>query len=92
MRLKQILLVGAVVCGGFAPALAYESFIPLGTGYSTNVSKLPSLNSDAQSLSAQTDVYETEIYRRALEQRNHNSAIKRFFSNSDFSTPDPFAY
>ncbi len=92
MRLKQILLVGAVVCGSFAPALAYENFIPLGTGYSTKVSELPAVNSDAQSLAVQTDIYETEIYRRALEQRNHNSAIKRFFSNSDFSTPDQFAY
>ena len=92
MRLKQVLFVSALVCSGFAPAHAYESFIPLGTGYSTNVGELPSLNSDAQSLSAQTDIYETEIYRKALEQRNHNSAIKRFFSNSDFSTPDPFAY
>jgi hypothetical protein len=92
MRLKQVVLVGAVLCGGFAPAHAYESFIPLGTGYSTNVSELPSLNSDSQSLSAQTDIYETEIYRRALEERKHKSAIKQFFSGSDFSTPDPFAY
>jgi hypothetical protein len=92
MRLNQILLVGAIVCSSFAPALAYESFIPLGTGYSTNVSELPSLNSDAESLAAQTDVYETEIYRRALEQRNQNGALRRFFTNSDFSTPDQFAY
>jgi hypothetical protein len=92
MRLKQVLFVSAVVCSGCAPAYAYESFIPLGTGYSTNVSELPALNSNAQSLSAQTDIYETELYRRALEERKHKSAIKQFFSNSDFSTPDPFAY
>jgi hypothetical protein len=92
MRLKQVLLVCLVVCGSFNSALAYESFIPLGTGYSTNVSELPALDSDAQSLATQTDIYETEIYRRALEQRMHNSAIKKFFSNSDFSTPDQFAY
>jgi hypothetical protein len=92
MRLMHIFLVGAVVCSGFVPAHAYESFIPLGTGYSTQVSEIPALNSDAQSLATQTDIYETEIYRRALEQRMHNSAIKKFFSNSDFSTPDQFAY
>jgi hypothetical protein len=92
MRLKQVLFVSAVVCSGFAPAYGYESFIPLGTGYSTNVSELPALNSNAQSLAAQTDIYETELYRRALEERKHKSAIKQFFSNSDFSTPDPFAY
>lgn len=92
MRFIQVLMVGAVVCGGVAPALAYESFIPLGTGYSTSVSELPALNSDAQSLASQTDIYETELYRRALEERKHKSAIKQFFSNSDFSTPDPFAY
>ncbi len=92
MRLRQVFLVGAVICCGFAPAQAYESFIPLGTGYSTSVSELPALNSDAQSLSSQTDIYETELYRRALEERKHKSAIKQFFSNSDFSTPDPSAY
>jgi hypothetical protein len=92
MRLKQISFVCAVVCSGFNSAHGYESFIPLGTGYSTNVSELPAFNSRAQSLAAQTDIYETELYRRALEERKHKSAIKQFFSNSDFSTPDPFAY
>ena len=92
MRFKSILFSAVIVCASFTPCMAYEKFIPLGAGYSTGVSSLPSLNSDAQSLTVQTDIYETELYLKQLEERKHKSAIKQFFTNSDFSTPDPFAY
>ena len=86
MRLGSILLVGSVVLLAASPAFAYEKFIPLGTGYSTGVSSIPALNSDEQALTVQSDIYESEVYRKQLEMRRHQSYIDRFSNtNSDAS-------
>ena len=88
MRLFSVLLISGFIFGGFGTAQAFEKFIPLGTGYSTGVNSLPSLNSDAEALTVQSDIYETELYRKQLERRQQDSYINRFFSNSDSSGPD----
>lgn len=88
MRLKTVLFVSAVAVFVVSPAEAYQNYIPLGAGYSTNVSSLPALNSDAQALTSQTDIYESELYRKQLERHQHDSYINQFFSNTDSSAPD----
>ena len=82
----RFVFIVCVICFGLSvPAMAYENFIPLGAGYSTDVSSLPALNSQSQAITAQADIYETELYRKQLEQRQHDSYITRFSSNSDAS-------
>jgi len=88
MRFKSGVFAGLVLCAGFAPAMAYEKFIPTGAGYSTTVKTLPSVNSDAQSLTTQTDIYESEIYRQQLEDQKSFSHLRRFLQNSDSSNTD----
>ena len=70
MRLLAVLVLGLVASA--STAQAYEKFIPLGTGYSTDVSVIPDLNSDLQHQINQADVYETEIYNKQLEQNRQN--------------------
>ena len=83
--MRFVFIVSALCFGLSVPAMAYENFVPLGVGYSTDVSALPALNSKAQAVTTQTDIYETELYHKQLEQRQHDSYISRFSSNSDAS-------
>ena len=63
------------------PARAYENFIPLGTGYSTSVSSIPAIKSERQRIIEQTDIYETEIYNKQLQERIFTSRSGAFFDN-----------
>ena len=54
--MRFVFIVSAVCVGLSAPAMAYENFIPLGAGYSTNVSTLPALDSQAQAISHYTEM------------------------------------
>jgi hypothetical protein len=92
MRFKSVLFAGAVLCATCLPAVAYENFIPLGTGYSTDVSGIPALNSDAQTFTTKTDIYETELYRKDLEDHKDFSHLRRFLQNSDSSGSDSVDY
>jgi hypothetical protein len=92
MRLKSVLFAGAVLCTSCLPAMAYENFIPLGTGYSTDVSTIPALDSDAQSVTTQTDIYETELYRKHLDDQKNFSHLRRFLQNSDSSSTESVDY
>ncbi len=51
------------ICWRLLLQLAYENFIPLGTGYSTNVDSLPTLTAKKVRIIQHADVYETELYR-----------------------------
>ena len=82
MRILGILVGGLVLGMMVMPAQAYENFIPLGTGYSTSVSKDPALESERQRVIAQTDIYETEIYNKMLQQRNLDLSSSAFFNDS----------
>ncbi len=63
------------------PAHAYENFIPLGTGYSTSVHSIPAIESERQRIIEQTDIYESEIYNKQLQQRIVNSRSSAFFNS-----------
>jgi hypothetical protein len=90
MRLLFSFVAAVSLLGDNVAAQAYEKFIPMGTGYSTEVSSLPTLNSDADALINQSDVYETELYYKQLEAKKRDSYMQRFMfgtenSGSDFS-------
>ncbi len=75
----------AVILGFVAlvgPATAYDTFIPLGTGYSSSVSSIPAIESERQRIIEQTDIYETEIYNKQLQQSILNSRSNAFFNDS----------
>jgi hypothetical protein len=82
----MIRFVGVAVALGIfmTPALAYENFIPLGTGYSTAIDSIPEFSSRRDALNVQADIFETENYRRMREQRAYDSMFSRFFSDADF--------
>ena len=89
MRLNSVLVgifgLGLLAAPASAPASAYENFIPLGAGYSTSLSALPGIDSERQRIIQQTDIYETELYRKQLQQRIQDSRNSAFFN-------DPMAY
>jgi hypothetical protein len=88
MRIISGLIVVAALAASTVSAQAYENFIPLGAGYSTDVSALPDPNSDQQAVTVQSDIYETEIYNKQREEQIHNSYMNRFFSSSENSGAD----
>lgn len=88
MRVVTVFASAVLVLGLNVQARAYEHFIPLGAGYSTEVSSLPALNSTAEAVTVQTDIYETEIYNRQLEQHRRDSYLQHSFSDSISAGPD----
>jgi hypothetical protein len=85
---KTFFAVLAVLAMSVAPALAYENFIPLGTGYSTEVGSLPLFESDEGQVIQKTDIYESEIYRRARGDAEFDSRMRQFFSDGEAMGPD----
>ncbi len=84
--MRVILAVFGVLAMGCATAtgaFAFENFIPTGTGYSTDVTTLPEFNSDKSQINQQTDIYETEIYRKKRKYAVDDSNLRRFFSQND---------
>ncbi len=73
---------------GTSPALAYENYIPLGTGYSSNVDRLPAFDSDAGQISQQTDIYETELYMKNRKRAEDESRLREFFSDRNSTGSD----
>jgi hypothetical protein len=72
------------------PVAAYENFIPMGTGYSTEVGSLPAFDSEEGQIAAQTDVYESEIYRKARSDAEFDSRLRQFWSDTESSGADVF--
>jgi hypothetical protein len=83
MRVFSVIVAvaGSVVMA--SAAHAFENFIPAGTGYSTEIITLPELNSDQSKLNQQTDIYETEIYRKQRKYAEDDAKLRRFFSQND---------
>jgi hypothetical protein len=84
---KLVLCIGAAVAA-VTPALAYENYIPLGTGYSSNVDSLPSFDSVEGQVSQQSDVYETEIYLLGRKRVEADSRFREFFSDAESTGAD----
>lgn len=83
------LVFGFVVAVAMSPgAMAYENYIPLGTGYSSNVDSLPAFESDAGQISEQTDVYETELYFENRKKALDDSRMREFFSDRNSTGSD----
>ncbi len=69
-------------------AWAYENYIPLGTGYSSNVDSLPEFDSDAGQIARKTDSYETELYLKNRKQAEDESRLREFFSDRNSTGSD----
>ena len=56
-------------------AEAAENFIPMGQDYGLGNDQLPPLDSSKEKFNAQTDVYQSEVYNRELQQKQFDSRI-----------------
>lgn len=89
-RVLALALLGAfgLIVANMPSALAQDkTFLPSGHTYAPNDERLPYPNSRRDRLQAEADVYETEIYRRQLEQSKTNERFRRF-RDHDFFSPD----
>jgi hypothetical protein len=89
MNMRVSIFTLALVLSG-ASALAYENYIPLGTGYSPNVESLPEFQSDQGRVSQQSDIYETELYMRGRKQVEDDSRFRQFFSDTESTGADTY--
>jgi hypothetical protein len=90
MKMRALLLtttVFALAMSGPA-ALAYENYLPLGTGYSASVDSLPQFDSEEGQVIQQTDVYETELYMKARKRAEEESRMRAFFSDAESTGAD----
>ena len=83
MRVSALLFVGSLCVVAPAPVLAFEEFIPSGTGYSASVDSLPDFASPEGQIIQQADIYETEIYKRGRKRVEDDSRFRQFFSDSE---------
>jgi hypothetical protein len=88
MNMIRICLSAAALVALSTGAMAYENYIPLGTGYSTTVDSLPSFDSDQGQIIERTDVYETEQYLLNRKRAEQDSRLQNFFSRSESSGVD----
>jgi hypothetical protein len=86
--MRRFLLVAAMVISGSASsAFAYDTFIPMGQGYSTNNFDVSQLTPEQQAAINQADIYETELYLKQLRQKQLDSQMNRLMfdrQNNDF--------
>jgi hypothetical protein len=78
--MRAFLLFSLVVFGA-TPVFAYENFIPLGAGYSPNVSEVPAFDSEDGRKIARSDSYETDIYLKMRKKIEDESRLRQFFSD-----------
>lgn len=90
---KSVLLclaLAALPFGLSGAAHAYENFIPMGTGYSSEVDSLPRFESDRGQVSVTTDVLETEVWRRNREDAELDSRFRQFQSGNELDSNSDF--
>ena len=85
--MRFLILGCAVLALSAAPALAAENFIPLGQNYAPGDDTLPPIGSEQDQVNAQTDIYQTEAYHRALREKQMESRIQQL-SDQEFGTLD----
>ena len=81
--LGLVLGIGALLV--VTPVFAYENFIPLGTGYSTEIDSVPGFDSTRGEVIQQSDIIETEIYLQKRREAEADSRFNRFFSDAEIS-------
>jgi hypothetical protein len=69
-------------------AMAYDTFIPLGFGYSTANGDPAQLTARERATISQTDIYETDIYQRQLRARQTDSRMQRFLNDRNADGTD----
>jgi hypothetical protein len=86
--MKRLLLTAMLSLPLPGLAMAEENFVPTGPGYSTEIDSVADINSARDKLNAGTDVIESDIYRRARENQQRDSYLRRFFSDTENSGSD----
>ena len=86
----RAILMSAVIFLGVSgtQALAYDTFIPLGFGYSTMQRDPESVSKQEQKTINQADIYETDIYQRQLRARQFDSRNRRFQDDRNWNGTD----
>ena len=86
-KMRVLAVAGFVLALGVSAssAFAFDTFIPLGYGYSTANRDASQLTARERAAISQTDIYETDIYQRQLRARQTDSRMQRFLNdrNSD---------
>jgi hypothetical protein len=80
--LRVVVAVLALGLGG-ASAQAAENFVPKGHLYTAGEPSLPELNSDADQINNETDVYESQLYVLKRDRKILDSQLNRFFSDQE---------
>ena len=80
-----VFLAVLAFCG---PAQAYDSFLPLGVGYSTQSVDLTALTPRQRAAINKADIYETEIYQRQLRAKQFDSKMRRFLDDRNANLTD----
>jgi hypothetical protein len=89
LKMRRLLVIApALMVLGFPHASAFETFIPMGTGYSTEISEVPAFDSSRGRVNQEADIIETEIYRRQREAQMRDSRMSRFKSDPEVSGGD----
>lgn len=86
--MRKFVLTGAALVALSAPALAFENFIPMGTGYSTDTDSIAEFGSERAQIGARADLYETEIYRFQRDMAEADSYFRRFQSDAEVTGGD----
>ena len=86
--MRIVLGVSLAVLAFCGPAQAYDSFLPLGLGYSTHSVDLSSLTPKQRAAINKADIYETEIYGRQLRARQFDSRMQHFMNDRNDSVTD----
>ncbi len=86
--MRFILSVSFVVLAFSGSAHAYDSFLPLGLGYSTRSVDLTKLTPRQRAAINQADIYETEIYKRQLRAKQFDSKFQNFQSDRNSNLTD----
>jgi hypothetical protein len=90
MMMRALLPAAGLALVLATPAGAFENFIPLGTGYSTEVSSVPAFDSIAGQVAQQSDIYESEIYGKQRRAKEFESRLRQFSSDSDYIGADSY--
>jgi hypothetical protein len=86
--MKSLVLILVLPLAFATQGVAYENFIPSGTGYSSEIDSIPELNSDRDKINAGTDLIESDLFRKARDAQVKDSYIRRFFSESESGGSD----
>lgn len=70
------------------PAMAEESFIPMGHAFALGENEVPPLGSEQDQINAQTDIYETEVFRRELRYKQLDSQLNQLMTKQEIGAVD----